>query len=251
MTSAVAPPRTEREPDPDRREYVRLVEVDSDLADAIPAEDRALARRRLVAAVHQVEPGDPSVGECALQDCIGLLVVDGFLTRDVAYAGQRSRELLGTGDLLRPADLEEDFLPPYSESTFTVLEPTTVAALNLRLLAVGIRWPRFVDELMHRTLRRSRWLAIRLAINNVTRVDERLLLFFWHAAGRWGRVTPDGVALPFTLTHELLAQLVGAQRPSVTTALSRLRAERQLRFRSGPRGSGSFVLLGDPPGNQT
>lgn len=229
------------------REYVRLLDVDPDLAEAVPRADRALARRKLVAPVQRFEPGDAGIPGCAPADCLGLLILDGFLTRDVVFVGQRSRELLGAGDLLRPADLEDDFLPPFSESSFTVLIPSTLAVLHPRLLALGARWPRLIEELMHRILRRSRWLAIRLAINNLTRVDERLLLFFWHAAGRWGRVTQDGVALQLTLTHGMLAELVGAQRPSVTTALTGLKSQGRLHFRSGSRGSSDFVLLGDPP----
>lgn len=229
------------------REYVRLLAVDADLAEAVPAEERALAGRKLVAPVQRFEPGDPGIPGCAPDNCLGLLMLDGFLTRDVVFAGQRSRELLGAGDLLRPGDREDDFLPPFAESSFTVLIPSALALLHPRLLTLGARWPRLVEELMHRIMRRSRWLAIRLAINNLNRVDERLLLFFWHAAGRWGRITQDGVALRLTLTHEMLAELIGAQRPSVTTALSTLKREGKLRFRSGSRGSSDFVLLGNPP----
>ena len=47
-------------------------------------------------------------------------------------------------------------------------------------------------------------------------------MLFWHLSERWGRVTAEGVRLELPLTHEVLAELVGAQRPTVTTALSRL-----------------------------
>jgi len=47
---------------------------------------------------------------------------------------------------------------------------------------------------------------------------------FWHLAERWGRVGRDGVTITLPLTHELLAKLVGAARPSVTTALGDLAA---------------------------
>jgi hypothetical protein len=35
-------------------------------------------------------------------------------------------------------------------------------------------------------------------------------------------VTTEGIALPAFLTHSVLAPIVGARRPSVTTALKRL-----------------------------
>jgi hypothetical protein len=73
-------------------------------------------------------------------------------------------------------------------------------------------------------------------------VDERLLLLLWHMADRWGRVTPHGVSLSLRLTHELLADLIAVQRPSVTLSLQQL--ERQGRI---ARDSGKILLLGQPP----
>jgi CRP/FNR family transcriptional regulator, cyclic AMP receptor protein len=66
----------------------------------------------------------------------------------------------------------------------------------------------------------------------VKHVEARLLVQFWQLAERWGHVDRDGIAVSSPLTHELLATLVGAARPSVTTALGRL-AERGLLLRSG------------------
>jgi CRP/FNR family cyclic AMP-dependent transcriptional regulator len=65
----------------------------------------------------------------------------------------------------------------------------------------------------------------------------------WYLADRWGKVTPDGVHLPLRLTHQTLGRLVGAQRPSVTTALKQLAAEGRLTR----EGDGTWMLHGDPP----
>jgi len=46
--------------------------------------------------------------------------------------------------------------------------------------------------------------------------------FFKYVADRYGRVGPGGVELSIPLTHDLISQLVGAHRPSVSTALGRL-----------------------------
>ena len=48
------------------------------------------------------------------------------------------------------------------------------------------------------------------------------LALFWQLADRWGTVTAFGVAVSLQLTHEVLGRLVGAQRPTVTLALSEL-----------------------------
>jgi CRP/FNR family transcriptional regulator, cyclic AMP receptor protein len=70
-----------------------------------------------------------------------------------------------------------------------------------------------------------------------------LKALFWHLAERWGRVSGDGVIVPLALTHRILGQLVGARRPTVSTALSEL-AEREELVR---RPDGSWLLRGDPP----
>jgi CRP/FNR family transcriptional regulator, cyclic AMP receptor protein len=241
VTQPKSGPRTSGPPED--RGHVHVPDVDEELLGSIPPAEQDLARRNLTATVRRFDPGPaPGIDEYAKPECIGLLVIEGFLTRDVTFAGESSRELLGSGDMLRPWDRERDFMAPFSEATFTVLEPTALATLDQRVLRVGARWPGFVDELMRRALHRSRWLAIRLAISGVMRVDERILLFLWHAAGRWGRVTSRGVLLPLDVTHESLGELVGAQRPSVTTALNELRRAGRLEI-----GDDGFVLRGEPP----
>ena len=70
-----------------------------------------------------------------------------------------------------------------------------------------------------------------------------LLEGLWELAGRWGHVAPDGVHLSLRLTHEGLAHLVGARRPSVTSALSELQEQGRLT----PDGPGRWILRGDPP----
>ena len=77
-------------------------------------------------------------------------------------------------------------------------------------------------ELFNRGTRRAHHLAVALAIAHHQRVEDRLLLTLWHLAERWGRVTPDGIVVPLPLGHQRLADLVGAHRPSVTTAMGEL-----------------------------
>jgi CRP-like cAMP-binding protein len=65
-------------------------------------------------------------------------------------------------------------------------------------------------------------LNVQRAIAAQPRLEVRLALLLWHLAGRWGKVERGGVRLPLPLTHQLLGQLVGAERPSVSHALARL-----------------------------
>ena len=48
-----------------------------------------------------------------------------------------------------------------------------------------------IAELTSRTLRRSRHLAVLLAVAAMPRLDARLLAVLWHLADRWGRVGPE------------------------------------------------------------
>jgi CRP-like cAMP-binding protein len=74
-------------------------------------------------------------------------------------------------------------------------------------------------------------------------VEERLLLLLWQLTELWGRKTKGGAILPFRLSHQTLADLVGARRPTVTLALRGL-TDRGLLER-GSRGD--WILCGDPP----
>ena len=74
-------------------------------------------------------------------------------------------------------------------------------------------------------------------------VEDRLLLLLWQLAELWGRKAPGGAVLPFRLSHQTLADLVGARRPTVTLAVRAL-TERELLERGE---SGEWILPGDPP----
>ena len=65
-------------------------------------------------------------------------------------------------------------------------------------------------------------MSIHEALLQLSPVETRLLVLFWHLAERWGRVTPDGIGVRLRISHELLGQLVGCRRASVTTALRRI-----------------------------
>jgi len=220
--------------------YVAVLDVDLDLGATIPAKERELARQHLTAPYVDAEPG-PWEEAQEIRAGLGLLVVRGLLTRNLEVAGASSRELLGPGDVIRPWD-DEPELPIPTEADWTVLEPARLAILDERFFKLVGRWPELGSELVHRILRRSRWLAVRLAIATLRGVTDRVMLLFWHLSGAWGRVTPEGTLLPHPLTHELIADLIGARRPSVTTAISELRESGRLeRLEDG------WLLVGPAP----
>jgi CRP/FNR family cyclic AMP-dependent transcriptional regulator len=224
---------------------IRLLEAQPDLGEGLSPQDEADARRHVVAVLEDVAAGawDPRTTYALDPAFMGLLVIEGMLSRDVELGGRRCSELLGPGDLLRPWDYDEGEASSVpSESAWTVLEPSRLAVLDGRFARVACRYPELVAKLIGRTLRRSRWLSILLTISSMPRVDARIQALFWHLADRWGRVTLDGVVVPIRLTHEMIGRLVGAHRPSVTTALSEL--ARSGRIARIPQG---WLLRGDPP----
>jgi len=209
---------------------VLVLEEDPDLGRWLGAEEHAAAAAVLRAPVARWGRGplDPATLAPAEPPTLGLLVLEGFVVREVVVAGRRFAELLDDGDILRPWDpADEDAALTAPEASWTVLVPLRLAVLDRAFAQTACRWPGLVEGLMTRMLRRSRWLAALLAINGRPRVDNRLLALLWHMADRWGRVTPAGVVLPLPLTHDLLARLVGAGRPTVSSALTTL-AERRL-----------------------
>lgn len=76
----------------------------------------------------------------------------------------------------------------------------------------------------------ERELAVAIALE--PRVERRLLLKLRQLAERWGRVTPDGIRLDLRLTHQELANMVGAVRESVTLALGRLAEAGEIEVRN-------------------
>jgi hypothetical protein len=226
-------------------EAVHLLEADPDLGALLSEPRRAEAERELVVRTHRlpVGPWDVSRLVGASADHVGLLILDGVLARELVVADHVSAELLGPGDLVRPwqGGSRAALLPVDAE--WSVLSTLVVAVLDRRFASEAARYPELTAALFDRLGERSLRLATTQAISQLTRVDRRLKALFWHLAERWGRVSGDGVVVPLGLTHRILGQLVGARRPTVSTALSEL-AERGELVR---RADGSWLLRGDPP----
>jgi len=185
-------------------------------------------------------PWEPDASEPSV-DHLGFLVLEGLVGRRVLVPERgRSLELLGRGDLFRPW---QDDSSSFSRQSWTVLEPTALAVLDQSLAARAREMPQLLEALTDRALRRSRRLAVSAAIANTVGVEERLLLSLWQLTELWGRKAPGGAVLPFRLSHQTLADLVGARRPTVTLGLRNL-AQREL-LRRGE--SGEWILIGDPP----
>lgn len=168
----------------------------------------------------------------------GLYLLDGVVLRRVTLEGRRGAELLGDGDLLRPWMLQPPYDTLLAEPDFEVLEPSRLAVLDGRFAARVAPFPEVAAGLIGRGIERARLLAFQHVASHIPGLEARLLALLWAVADRWGRVTGEGVVIPIKLTHATLAELVGASRPSVSTALARLARESTLT--RGP--GGAWVL---------
>ena len=224
---------------------IRVVDAFPELVSDLDPGRAELARRHAVAAVETLAPGiwEPDRAYRSEPGHLGLLVVEGLLTRDVTLGATVATEIVGRGDILRPSDHDGEFAPVPFGVRWTVLEPTRLAVLDRRFTAVVGQWPEAVEALIGSSIRRTRSLALHLAVCHLRRVDTRLHVLLWHLADRWGRVEPGGVRVPMRLTHETLGRLVGAQRPSVTTALRQLADA----GRVARTDDGGWLLHGQPP----
>ena len=221
-----------------RRRAVHLLDADPDLGEGLDTEARTAAGRYLVVEVEQLPPGPWAVSMGGGEGLLGLLVLEGIMTRQLRLESRTVTELLGPGDVLRP--WHHDEVHPEIEVGWRAHEPVSLAVLDRRLMLVAAKWPVLGEALFDRALRRARTLAVNLAVTQLVGIDRRLLLLFWDCAERWGRVAPDGVHVSLPLTQRTLAEIVGARRPTVSIALGELTKRGEL-ARSGD----DWILKGE------
>ncbi len=227
-----------------REAWIRLLEVDPELGLRVPASQIRRARNDLRARARSLPCGRWEVpSDDGDRGRLGFLLIEGVLARDVILAGSTCTELLGEGDVLQPWVAKgEDGLVRY-HVLWHVLAPVRLAILDETLAKCLADWPQVMRALLERSVRHTSRMSVHQALLHLSPVETRLLVLFWHLADRWGRVTPQGISIGLRMSHELLGQLVGSRRASVTTALGRI-TESGLVVR---RDDGTWLLRGSPP----
>jgi hypothetical protein len=200
-----------------------LLDADDDLATEFDVRTRLAARPGITVKVLRA-----AVGECDLGPTLasvakgyGLLILDGLIALDMRIGDRTATELVGAGDLLAPALNRAEAMLERRDD-WRVLAPAQLALLDADFATRVRPWPQIAQTLLRRAGRRTADVDEMRAITGHPRLEVRLDLVFWHLAARWGRVEPSGIKLTLPLTHRLLGQLVAAERPSITHALSRL-----------------------------
>jgi hypothetical protein len=221
-----------------------LLELDPDLGQLLTEERRSAAVHELRVRAISFPVGEWDGSRLAEADPahLGLLVVEGVIAREVVLDDIVSTELIGPGDFVRPWQIEgpPELLPV--SIRWNALSAARFALMDRRVAAQLARYPEVTAVLVDRLSERAQRLAMTQAISKLNRVDRRLLALFWHLAERWGRVARDGIAVPLSLSHRLIGELVGARRPTVSTALAELARDGKLVRRE----DGTWLLTGEP-----
>ena len=222
---------------------VRVLDADPDLGAGIPREQWELATSASTAPVFAFERGPWRFAPEPEPGGFGALIVDGLILIRID-AGSRSHiEMLGSGDVISPWVGTGSELSTPSEVTASVVARARIALLDRRFALRTARWPEIHAGLLQRSIDRARRLSLQSAINALPRIEERVEVTLWELAYRFGRVTREGIVLDLPISHSQLADIVAAQRPSVSTAVVRLEDQGQI-TRTARR---TWLLRGSPP----
>jgi CRP/FNR family cyclic AMP-dependent transcriptional regulator len=204
-----------------QEEVVDVLDALPDLFDAIPADRLEQARHALRARSILVRKGrwEAAADSRFIDGGIGFLVLEGALVRCVTAAHRTSGELLGPGDIVHPThDPEERPFGTY----WRAISDVRVAVLDARFARAATHVPEILPALVASVTRRTGAVSRQLVIVQSQAVEQRILVTLRHLADRWGVMTRDGLVLPGFLSHGTLSLLLGARRPSVTSAMVRL-----------------------------
>ena len=223
--------------------YASVLREDPDLAAGLSDADRRAALSLFRAPVVQASGQRWSPPHYDPGHTFGLLILDGLLGRRVRIGRTVGTELLGVGDIVRPWEDAHPFELIPAAFDWRVFAPTRLAVLDERMTTLIGRRPQLTVNFSGRIMRQARRATYLMVVSHLPRIEDRVLTTLWHIASTCGKVTPDGVSIPFRITHEVLGEIVGAHRPSVTVAIQTLETRGRL-IRAAGNG---FILTGEPP----
>jgi hypothetical protein len=152
-------------------------------------------------------------------DVAFVIVADGLVVLRSAIPGSTRRTITchaGGGSLV---------LPPEDDESLVSLTPATLVVISSidrdRLLESPTAARLLLDGLAETLRQKQAALASMSRLHHVDRVREKLI----ELARDHGRVGRDGIRLDFPLTHDLLGEMTGSARETVTRALDELQRE--------------------------
>jgi CRP/FNR family transcriptional regulator len=114
------------------------------------------------------------------------------------------------------------FPPPVFSERLEALTPTRITVVSTDHLSALLTLPRvaegITDALIEAARQRQETIRNCAYVRHSERVVEKLV----QLARTYGRVVPGGVRIDFPLTHQLLADMIGSARETVSLAISEL-----------------------------
>jgi Crp-like helix-turn-helix domain len=154
-----------------------------------------------------------------LQAATFVLVADGLVVLRSSVPGSGRRTITchaGEGALV---------LPPEEDESLVALTAAAIVPIDARdrdrLLDSPAAARLLVDGLAETLRQKQAAVASLSRLHHVDRVREKLL----ELAREHGRVGRDGIRLDFPLTHDLLGEMTGSARETVTRALDELQRQ--------------------------
>lgn len=204
--------------------WLSLVELDAELNVHEPGWSAPGGRRLAARSLHIAEgPFDPGDFVPHPEGWLGLLITSGQLLVEIEAGRGPTGWLVGPDDLLRPWEM--DALALTSDTAWTAVSESEIVLLDADFARRTLGIAEISRALLTKAAQSTHWLLAKSLITATPVIEERLLLLFALIGERWGRATPEGVVIHLPLTHRVLASLVGARRPSVSTALGALDEE--------------------------
>lgn len=199
---------------------LRLLDVEPRIAAGLSGGALATACEQVVVPYVEAAPGMWRPG--VTRQPLAVLVVEGKLLLSTGEGATGDLSLVGPGDVFDVEWLD-------GTAPTRVIEHAQLALLDGRFQLATRTWPQLVAGLagaMFDSMLEQRRVTAAL---KMSRTEDRLLSYMSLLMARWGRVRPDGLVVTLPVTHGTLGRLVGARRPTVTLALSRLERDGVLR----------------------
>lgn len=112
------------------------------------------------------------------------------------------------------------------------IDASSLVLVDAARLRTWIAQPQLGENVVHLLSAQVAERELAIAISLEPSVERRVLRKLRQLALRWGRVTPDGIRLDLRLTHQELANMVGAVRETVTLAMGRLQEQGEIQVQN-------------------
>jgi CRP/FNR family transcriptional regulator, cyclic AMP receptor protein len=204
---------------------VRLLDADPDLGAGLSPQEREQALAHAVFPTLALETGPWRIEQLRRTRGVrgevhGFIVLEGLVTMRMEVIDRICTRLIPPPSVVFVNGAPAESVP--LRWGWHVLESARLAILDARTWVLAARWPAVMGELMRRSAHEVAQAQLQQAISQLPRVEDRLLALLWLLADHVGTVRQEGVLIQLQVTHDTLAEMIGARRPTVSLGLREL-----------------------------